>query len=338
MLHHPTPPRLCTPSFDASPPFIPRNRRSCCTRWVSNPSADPHTRIPKAPCNSALTSRDLRFLAHLVRCDPSKLGVGEHRPAEWLLYRDEWIIACTECVRADIAAGVVPFERALWRRATCTLCLRHRMPLIQIRDLAQDLIDIDPMHPSLNQLEQRVLPVLLTFESDLAKAIRGIAPPMLDDSLSPSAFLKVIGDLATFAVEAWTSGGCSTVNAVSQHSTMLSKCPTLFHSRLGTRRYARNATAHMGLAEIADPATRRAALWLVLQVLHSPPTSRPAHPLQLGRSVHDDFLGSFRHDGHDWLADQAQAWPEAYRTRYWPEFTEPSDRFKGTSDTFRGPQ
>ena len=99
-----------------------------------------------------------------------------------------------------------------------------------------------------------------------------------------------------------------------------------------------NGTTHMALAEIADPATRRAALWLVLQVLRSPPMSRPTHPLQLGRSVHDDFLGSIRHDGHYWLADQAKVWPETYRMRYWPEFTEGGDNFKGTSDTFKGPQ
>ena len=290
---------------------------------------------PAGSIRSGLTVRDLRFLAQLVRCDPSQLGVGTSRSAQWPLYCDDWLIVCPECVRNDTDADIAPFELEIWRRAACTVCPRHQIPLIQVRDFPQDCVAIDrPLQP-LNRLEKMVLPELLAFERDITRAFRGIAPRVLDEVLSASEYRQVIADLATFASEAWSTGGFGTVNSLSQHSRMLSHCPTLFHSRRGTRRYLQNGVHHVTLAHMADPATRRAALWLVLQVLESPPMSRPTHPLQLGQSAHDDFFGSIRREGHGWLVAQAQAWPDAYRTHYWPEF---SATFKGTSATFKGPQ
>ena len=302
------------------------------------PFSGPVYSYPRGAVHSALAPRDLRFLAHLVRCDPSRLGARARFPADWLLYRDDWIIACAKCIRNDKDAGIAPFERAIWRQATCTLCLRHRTPLTMVQDISQEIIDGDKMPQGLNSLEEEVLPELLAFESDIARAFRGVVPGVLDGILSASEFRQVIGVLATFVIEAWSTGGCGTINVLSKHSLLLSRCPTLFHTRCGSRRYARIGTGHKTLGEVADPATRRAALWLILQVLQSLPTRRKYHPLHLGRSAHDEFLGTIRHDGHDWLADQAQAWPEGYRTTFWPEFSAPSATFKGTSVTFKGTQ
>ena len=70
----------------------------------------------------------------------------------------------------------------------------------------------------------------------------------------------------------------------------------------------------------ADPATRRAALWLVMQVIRLAPTPRPTHALHLGYTAQDDFFGRRRHSGWAWLATQAREWPTPYRTHFWAGF------------------
>jgi hypothetical protein len=87
---------------------------------------------------------------------------------------------------------------------------------------------------------------------------------------------------------------------------------------------------------IADPATRRAALWLVMQVIRLAPTPRPTHALHLGYTAQDDFFGSGRHAAWAWLATQAREWSTPYRTRFWAGFKGPDDRLKGTNDSLEG--
>jgi hypothetical protein len=90
------------------------------------------------------------------------------------------------------------------------------------------------------------------------------------------------------------------------------------------------------LAQIANPATRRAVLWLVMEVIQVPRAPRPSQTLRLGYSAQDDFFGTMPHDGWEWLTTQARAWPMAYRSLYWPGFDADGDRLKGTNDIMAG--
>jgi hypothetical protein len=94
-------------------------------------------------------------------------------------------------------------------------------------------------------------------------------------------------------------------------------CPTLFGCRRTRRPTHPRLEGHAAIAKIADPATRRAALWLVMEVIRLAPTPRPKHPLRLGHTAQDAFFGSVDHDGQTWLTRRAQSWPAAYRSYYW---------------------
>jgi hypothetical protein len=231
----------------------------------------------------------VRYLARLARCDPSRLGLDASRTKKWLLARDEWEIICLLCIRASINAGTPAYERALWRLATCTFCPRHRTPLIRINSLSQVVSDIDHYESkvlALTDLEQFVSAQLFEFEREIARAFHGIAPPHFGETLTASKFLHVLNDLITFAVDQWevdiTHGVASSLD---QHVLLLKHhCSQLFDCRRPRRlSYRRSNQEWTSLSQIADPATRRAALWLVMQVIRLPPTPRPTHALHATR-------------------------------------------------------
>ena len=81
---------------------------------------------------------------------------------------------------------------------------------------------------------------------------------------------------------------------------------------------------------------RRAALWLVMQVIWLPPTPRPRHALRLGFTAQDEFFDNRQHDGWAWLETQAKPRPAAYRSYYYEGFTTAGDSLKGTNDINEG--
>jgi hypothetical protein len=283
-----------------------------------------------------------RYLARLARCDPSRLGLDASRTKQWLLARDEWEIICPLCIHASLNAGTPAYERALWRLATCTFCSRHRSPLIQINSLSQVVSHIDHYESQvlvLTDLEQVVSAQLFEFEREIARAFHGIAPSHFGETLTAADFLHVLNDLITFAVGQWEADITHRVaSSLDQHASLLKHhCAQLFDCRRPRRlSYRRSDQAGARLSQIADPATRRAALWLVMQVIRLPPTPRPTHALHLGHTAQDDFFGNKPHAGWSWLATQAKAWPRPYRVHFWEGFSGDDDSFKGTSDINEG--
>jgi TniQ len=284
---------------------------------------------PRVAVQSALEPPDLRYLARLARCDPSRLGLDASRIKEWLLVRDEWMIVCPLCILAKLNGGTSAYERAVWRVATRSFCPRHRTPLVQVELMPQDIEDIEYCERSvlvLNDLEQIVAAQIFEFEREIARAFRGISPPNFEQTLTAAGFLQVLRDLSTFVVELWDVDTTHTVaSSLEQHAALLKHhCSHLFSCRR-PRRFAhlRANQEHASLAQIADPATRRAALWLVMQVIRLAPTPRPTHALRLGYTAQDDFFGSRRHAGWTWLAAQAREWPTRYRTHFWAGFEGP---------------
>jgi TniQ len=264
-----------------------------------DPYAGPAFSRPRLSVQSALGTADLRYLARLARCDPSRLGLDASRTKEWLLACDDWVIVCPQCIRAHLRTGTPAYERAVWRVATCSFCLRHRTPLVRADSVPQDVDDCTRMLPTLNDLEQIVLAELIEFESSIARAFRGIAPQQFEQTLNATQFLQILHDLSTFAVELWNTDHYRTTSSLDQHAGLMARhCPHLFgyhRPRRGT--FSRPKTERLTLHQIADPAMRRAALWLVMQVIRLPPTPRPRHALRLGYSAQDEFFGNRPHDG-----------------------------------------
>jgi hypothetical protein len=280
---------------------------------------------PRVAVQSALEPPDLRYLARLARCDPSRLGLDASRTKEWLLMRDEWLIVCPHCILANLNGGAPAYERAVWRMATCSFCPRHRVPLVQVESIPQDIEYCERDVLVLNDLEQIVATQIFEFERQIARAFRGIAPPNFEQTLSAVGFLQVLRDLSTFVVELWDVDKTHVVaSSLDQHSSLLTLCSHLFSCRR-PRGYPHFGPdqRHASLAHIPDPATRRAALWLVMQVIRLAPTPRPTHALRLGYTAQDDFFGSRRHAGWTWLAAQAREWPTPYRTHFWAGFEGP---------------
>jgi hypothetical protein len=255
---------------------------------------------------------------------------------------DKWEIACPLCIRASLDAGSPVYERALWRLSTCTLCTRHRTPLIHIDDLLQVIEDLDRYAENvivLSDLERIVCAQLFEFEREICRAFRGIAPSHFDGTLTGAGFLLVLRDLTDFTVHQWHIDRASGVaSSLDQHSWLQKRhCPSLFQCRR-PKRFAGNWSNSevASLAQIPDPSTRRAALWLVMQVIRATPTPRPAHALYLGISVQDAFFGDRPHAGWPWLAVKAKSWPPPYRNRFWEGFSGPDDSFKGPDDINEG--
>jgi TniQ protein len=296
---------------------------------------------PHVAVQSALEPPDLRYLARLARCDPSRLGLDASRMREWLLVRDEWMIICPQCIRSNLDGGNPAYERTVWRLATCSFCPRHRTPLVQVESIPQVIQDIEYCErnfPAMNDLEQIVAAEIFEFEREIDRAFRGIAPPHFEQTLTAAGFLQVLRDLCTFVVELWDVDMTHTVaSSLDQHTALLTRCSDLFDCRRprGFSRFRADQT-HASLAQIADPATRRAALWLVMQVIRLAPTPRPTHAMHLGYTAQDDFFGDRRHAGWAWLATQAQEWPAPYRTHFWAGFQGRDDTLKGTNDSLKG--
>src|ERR1700716_4026671 len=110
------------------------------------------------------------------------------------IVRDEWVILCPHCIRADLETGAPVYERAAWREAARSFCLRHRTPLVQAASIPQDIEDCDHMLLRLLDLEDLVAAQLIKFERDIERAYRGLAPPALEVVLTAAEFLQVLSD------------------------------------------------------------------------------------------------------------------------------------------------
>jgi hypothetical protein len=268
--------------------------------------------------------------------------------SDWLLLCDDWLIVCPRCIRANLLSGASPYERATWRWASRSFCPRHQIPLVQVKHLPDNITECDRLVARLNDTENLVARDLIAFERDIARAHRGIAPPSLQQSLTAPEFLQVLKDLTMFAVKRWNVGRHPRASCVEQHARMLTRnAPSLFDLHLHKRSWQRGRDQHVSLTHIPDPAIRRAAIWLAMEVIRLPPTPRPKHDLRLGFTAQDDFFGYVEHEGWEWLAHQAQAWPILYRSHYWEGFTHaedvinlpillPNDTVKGTDDIVKG--
>jgi hypothetical protein len=148
------------------------------------PFIGPTHSFPDLPIDAALEPSELRYLARLARCDPSRLGVSAASKKPWILACDDWTIICPKCISATLPTGKPAYERTVWRVVTGSFCLRHRIPLVQTGSLPQDIDSYTGIHPTLNDLEQIIVSELMEFEASIARAVDGVAPRQVTETLN----------------------------------------------------------------------------------------------------------------------------------------------------------
>lgn len=285
------------------------------------------------PIQAFFNVEDLRRLAQLTRVDPSRFGLDRLCPPDWALASDDWVIRCRNCEHDDRRDNMAIYERSAWRNAARTFCPHHRTPLIlkqhgwREEELNEDAEDTSS---PLTALESAIATQIRGFEDDIAGALRGRVPVGAAGTLTANAFLIVVQDLLSFAVETWEIKGPRSARTIDQQADQMNRhAATLFlHEPARGRRVRCEGIPPIQLRHLADPAARRAALWLVLQVIWYIPSGVGRLALRLGDTPQDSFFGSQCHAGWAWLMERASAWPIRYRRRHWHGFVEDADNLK----------
>jgi hypothetical protein len=291
-----------------------------------------------APLESALDSQSRSHLARLARCDPSRLRRIESKSASWALVNDTWAVFCPRCILNDFYRGVVPYERTLWRLAIRTVCPTHRCCLRIAKALPTTAERCQWLIETPTDLEIAVIEELISFERMVATARPG-SPVEFGDCdvvLDGDAFVSIFRDLTTYCVEAWDTKNYRRICLAERQVGRLPGGATRLFQR-----ERRHPQQHLGLGKhhelihVADPAVRRMAIWLVLQVIAYPAPPARLNAMRLGKSPHADFLGPWDHQGFGWLAERAQSWPSHYLARCWGQFLPSSLINEGTVSSIK---
>ena len=284
-----------------------------------------------APLESALDNQSRNHLARLARCDPSRLQHAGGRRASWIIVDDSWAVFCPRCISNDFSHGVVPYERSLWRLAIRTVCPNHRCCLQIAKSLPSTAEQCQWLIRTSTDLEMAVIDELIRFERVVATARGGTTITFDDIALDGDSFLSIFRDLTTYCVESWDTENYRRICLAERQVGRLTGCViSLFNRQRKFHLPPLGAGKRHELVHFVDPALRRAAIWLVLQVIYCPAPPIRMNVMRLGTSAHVDFLGPWYHNGLSWLAERAQHWPAEYRTRCWAPFLPTSLINKGT--------
>jgi hypothetical protein len=180
-------------------------------------------------------------------------------------------------------------------------------------------------------LEIAVIDELIRFERVVATARGGILINFGDVTLDGHSFLSIFRDLTTYCVESWDT---EDYRRICLAERQVGRLPGFDTSIFNRERKQHSQRLRIGqpheLVHFADPAVRRVAIWLVLQVITCPAPLARLNAVRLGTPPHVDFLGPWHHRGLSWLAERAQHWPQEYRARCWDSFLQSSLIIKGT--------
>lgn len=248
-----------------------------------------------------------------IRVDPSRFGPDRLCPPDWALASDDWVIRCRNCEHDDRRENIAIYER--------TFCPHHHTPLILKR---HGWREEDPDEDS----EDTSSP-LTVLESAIAEALCGGVPVSAAGTLTANDFLIIVQDLLSFAVETWEIKGPRSARTIDQQAGQMNRHAAILFRHEWARGYRVrcDGIAPIQLRHLADPAARRAALRLVLQVIwYIPSGERLA--LRSGDTPQDSFFGYPCHAGGAWLTERARAWPIGYRRRHWHGFVEDADNLK----------
>jgi hypothetical protein len=295
------------------------------------PFDGPTLTYPQSPLEVALDTHSRKQLARFARCDPSRLRCADTKGGPWMLANDAWTVFCPRCILHDIQIGAAPYERRLWRLATRTVCHTHRCCLRISKNLPSMAEQCEWLIDPMTELELAVIDELIGFERRVAAARRGSTIKLGNITLAGDAFVAIFRDLTTYCIENWDTRDYRCVCLVERQVSRLGGYMTRVFNRERKHRASRlRQDEHQGLIHATDPAVRRAAIWLTLQVIACPAPPARLNAMRLGRSPQVDFLGPWQHEGLAWLADRANNWPAEYHARCWEQFLPPSAINEGT--------
>jgi TniQ len=295
------------------------------------PFDGPTVTHPQSSLEVALDTHSRKQLARLARCDPSRLRRTDTSDPLWMLANDSWVVFCPRCISRDIQSGAVAYERSLWRVATRTVCVTHRCCLRMAKRLPSAAEQCEWLIEPMTELELAVIHELIRFERLVAVARRGSTITLGGITLTADSFVSIFRDLTTYCIENWDTRDYRRVCLVERQVMRLGGHMTRLFSRERKQRTPhRRRNENQGLIHMTDPAVRRLAIWLTLQVIACPATPARLSLMRLGRSPQVDFLGPWEHEGFAWLADRAKNWPADYRALCWPQFLPPGAINEGT--------
>jgi hypothetical protein len=289
-----------------------------------------------APLESALDNQSRNYLARLARCDPSRLRRGDSKGALWALANDTWAVFCPRCISNDFNRGVAPYERSLWRLAIRTVCPTHRCCLRIAKSLPTTAEQSQWLIETATDIDIAVLDELIRFERTVATARPGSPVELGDIVLDGDSFVSIFRDLTIYCVESWETKDYRRICLAERQVGRLPGAATQIFRRERKHHQQRLGLGkHHELIHVADPAVRRVAIWLVLQVIVCPAPPARLNAMRLGTSPHVDFLGPWNHEGLIWLAERAQSWPPQYRARCWDQFLPSSLINEGTVSSIK---
>jgi hypothetical protein len=183
----------------------------------------------------------------------------------------------------------------------------------------------------MTKIELAVIDELIRFERLVGAARRGSTITLGGITLTADSFVSIFRDLTTYCIKNWDTRDYRRVCLVERQVMRLGGHVTqLFNRERKHRTPHRRRNENQGLIHTTDPAIRRLAIWLTLQVIACPAPPARLSVMRIGRSPQTDYLGPWQHEGFAWLADRAQNWPADYRARCWPQFLPPSAINEGT--------
>lgn len=299
--------------------------------YNKEPADLPTETYPQSSMEAALDTHSRKQLARPARCDPSRLRRTDTSDPLWMLANDSWVVFCPRCISRDIQSGAVAYERSLWRVATRTVCATHRCCLRMAKRLPSAAEQCEWLIEPMIELELAVIHELIRFERLVAAARRGSTITLGGITLTADSFISIFRDLTTYCIENWDTRDYRRVCLVERQVMRLGGHMTQLFSRERKQRTPhRRRNENQGLIHMTDPAVRRLAIWLTLQVIACPAPPARLSLMRLGRSPQVDFLGPWEHEGSAWLADRAKSWPADYRALCWPQFLPPSAINEGT--------
>jgi hypothetical protein len=249
------------------------------------PFDGPTLTFPQSSLEAALDTHSRNHLARLARCDPSRLRCADNKCRPWMLANDAWAVFCPRCTLHDIRRGAVAYERTLWRLATRTVCTTHRCCLRISKNLPSTAEQCEWLNEPMTDLELAVIEELVRFERVVATAHRGSNRKLGDIILDSASFLTILRDLSTYCIESWDTPEIRRICGAERQVPRLDGYVTRLFNRERKHRAPRLGLGeHQGLIHAIDPAVRRVALWLTLQVIACPAPPPRLSAMRLGRA------------------------------------------------------
>ena len=261
---------------------------------------------------------------------------------DWIVASDADVAVCPQCLGDDDAAGTPRFRRREWAQCWQVLCVRHRLPLVDMRGWRSGRLELEPVRadiPMRRNVNGRIVALgrqgnrklsgraAMSAIAQMEVAIRGAlggrrphAPSWGD--IEPAGFLRVVCDVTTFVLSGFVADDAGAPLCVRDLHRFRARDSIRCFERLRKRQTNAGQGGFTGLARLAhvgEVGWRRCALFWARELMHVR-TERSWLPLPLRRDRHERQRVSLACQSRaaiGWLCERAGQWPERYRRQRW---------------------